>query len=102
MSEDTITEVLDALGSTGGVVGVVVSTSNGLPIRDTFAELDRSTACTYAAFAADLTMTAKPLFQPDRDGGPLESIRVKTSMHDIVIRTDGKYTITIVYDAGSG
>ena len=101
MAEETITDTLDALSSTGGVVGVVVSTANGLPIRDTFPELDRSTACAYAAFAADLTSTAKPLFEPERDG-PMSSIRVKTSMHDIVIRTDGKYTITVVYDAGSG
>ena len=97
---EIVEDILDALSATGGVVGIVISTYDGIPIRDTFAELDRSVAVTYAAFAADLLSTSKPLFSTESDG-PMESIRVKTAMHEIVIRTNGKYLVTVVYDTGS-
>jgi len=99
---EIVEDILDALSATGGVVGLVVCTYDGIPIRDTFAELDRSIAVTYASFAADLVSTSKPLFKnTEGDGGDLESIRVKTAMHDVVIRSNGKYLVVVVYDSGS-
>jgi predicted regulator of Ras-like GTPase activity (Roadblock/LC7/MglB family) len=97
MATEIVEEILDSLSSTGGVIGVVVCTNDGIPIRDTFAELDRSIAVTYSAFASDLVTTSKPLFSPENDGA-LESIRIKTAMHELVIRTNGKYLIVVVFD----
>ncbi|KAK7198465.1 Roadblock/LC7 domain containing protein [Novymonas esmeraldas] len=124
MSLEAVEGVMEHITYTKGVVGVVVCTAEGEPIRDSFQSLDRSVAQSYATIAADLARQAALLFAPAkvRGGGgdaaakpvvkkksvsaPLppiqestvELIRVRTLQHEIVIRCSADYLIAIVQE----
>lgn len=64
MSSEAVEAVVEHITYTKGVLGVVVCTNEGVPIRDSFQQLDRSVAQSYASMAAELARQAAILFQP--------------------------------------
>lgn len=124
MSAEQIEGVIERITYTKGVLGVVVCTSEGAPIRDSFQSLDRSLAQSYAAMAADLARQAAVLFAPVKSPGtaaesspklgakrqitttppPLiwestvELIRVRTLLHEIIIRCSDDFLIAVVQE----
>ncbi|KAG5470767.1 hypothetical protein LSCM1_02016 [Leishmania martiniquensis] len=124
MSAEQIEGVIEHLTYTKGVLGVVVCTSEGEPIRDSFQCLDRSLAQSYAVMAADLARQAARLFAPVKSQGAVaescakeeaskktaatpslpikestaELIRVRTLLHEIVIRCSHDFLIAIVQE----
>ncbi|GET91695.1 hypothetical protein, conserved [Leishmania tarentolae] len=124
MSAEQIEAVIDRVTYTKGVLGVVVCTSEGAPIRDSFQNLDRSLAQSYAAMAADLARQAAIIFAPVKSHGaaadpssklgaqkqtsttppaPIqesttELIRVRTLLHDIIIRCSDDFLIAVVQE----
>ncbi|KAG5471185.1 hypothetical protein CUR178_02496 [Leishmania enriettii] len=124
MSAEQIEGVIEHITYTKGVLGVVVCTSEGEPIRDSFQSLDRSLAQSYAAMAADLARQAASLFAPFKSRGaaaesatkagadkhitaatlpPIqestpELIRVRTLLHEIIIRCSEDFLIAIVQE----
>jgi predicted regulator of Ras-like GTPase activity (Roadblock/LC7/MglB family) len=95
MSADKIEDILDGLSSTAGVIGVVICDVNGIPIRDTFAALDRSQAIAYANTAALLVRDTLPIVKED---GGLTTLRVRTSTVEFLVRVSPQYLIVIVQD----
>ncbi|KAG5496420.1 hypothetical protein JKF63_02722 [Porcisia hertigi] len=125
MSAEQIEGIIDHITYTKGVLGVVVCTPEGEAIRDSFPNLDRSLAQTYAVMAADLVRQASKLFGPVRPhdvaaepsskqgakrtavppASPLpiqesttELIRVNTLLHEIIIRCSDDFLIAIVQE----
>eukprot|EP00758_Cryptobia_borreli_P007205 Tbor_TRINITY_DN5258_c1_g1::TRINITY_DN5258_c1_g1_i1::g.16657::m.16657/K10419/DYNLRB, DNCL2; dynein light chain roadblock-type len=94
---ERIEESFDLLTYTKGVLGVVVCTLEGIPIRDSFLDIDRSQAIRYAAFASDMMLASAP-FEKIKDEGAVQCIRVRTSISEIIMRTDGKYIVVIVQE----
>ncbi|CAJ1034525.1 putative Roadblock/LC7 domain containing protein [Leishmania utingensis] len=124
MSTEKIEGFIEHITYTKGVLGVVVCTSEGLPIRDSFQNLDRSLAQSYAAMAADLARQAAMLFTPVKSHGavaqsaaklegkkciaatpppiqesPVEIIRVRTLLHEIIIRCSDEFLIAVVQES---
>ncbi|CCW60298.1 unnamed protein product [Phytomonas sp. EM1] len=62
MAKESIEAVIEQLTYTKGVLGVVVCTADGVPIRDSFQSLDRSVAVAYAEMAAECCRGASALF----------------------------------------
>ena len=95
MASEQIEDILDALSSTAGVVGVVICDSNGVPIRDTFASLDRAQAISYANCAALLVRDTLPIVKGD---GGLTTLRVRTSSIESVVRVSDQYLLVVIQD----
>lgn len=95
MASSRIEASLEQLTYTRGVVGIVVCNRAGIPIRDTFQDMDRQQPIAYASFAADLVENAAPISER---AGELLSIRVRTSNNEVIVRTNGKYIVCIVQE----
>eukprot|EP00744_Colponema_vietnamica_P026674 GILI01039645.1.p1 GENE.GILI01039645.1~~GILI01039645.1.p1 ORF type:complete len:102 (-),score=10.76 GILI01039645.1:74-379(-) len=91
---------MEQLAYINGVVGVVVATREGVPIRDSFQDLERSQAISYATMAADILATATPLYKIKGEGD-VELIRVRTQTNEIIIKCSSKYMIVIVQEPSS-
>eukprot|EP00796_Vickermania_ingenoplastis_P002029 gene2029-1219_t len=119
MAASRIEAVMEHLTYTKGVVGVVLCTMDGVPIRDSFQHLDRSTALTYTEMASSLARTASLLFLPvDGEAGEgdekkkkkgakdvieadsLELIRVRTRMNEIIVKRGDEFLIVVVQEPG--
>jgi predicted regulator of Ras-like GTPase activity (Roadblock/LC7/MglB family) len=96
---DAVEEILDALSVSPGVLGVVVCTKDGTPIRDTFAEIDRAVAIKYANIAAALIRDCAAL--PLETGDSVLSLRVRASTCEIYIRADEKHLLIVLHDPRS-
>ena len=95
MASSRIEASLEQLTYTRGVVGIVVCNTDGIPIRDTFQDMQRQEPLAYASFAADLVKNAAPV---STRLGELQSIRVRTSNNEVIVRTNGKYIVCIVQE----
>lgn len=127
MSSEQIEGVVEHFTYTKGVLGVVVCTAEGEPIRDSFQNLDRSLAQSYATMAADLARQAACLFEPVKtrpvaaaaDGAKgassrkrsvaasaalpisestVELIRVRTLRHEIIVRCCSDFIVVVVQE----
>ena len=124
MSSEQIEGVVEHITYTKGVLGVVVCTAEGEPIRDSFQNLDRSLAQSYATMAADLARQAACLFKPVKTGSvvaatesakgslrkkstgaplPLpisestvDLIRVRTLLHEVIVRCSDEFLLVVV------
>ncbi len=96
---EAVNEKLDTLSTTAGVVGVVVCDANGIPIRDTFPDIDRSQALQYAQMANGLVQEA---WEVVKDEGGVASLRVRTKTYELLIRANERYRIVVVQDPGMG
>lgn len=124
MSSEQIEGVVEHITYTKGVLGVVVCTAEGEPIRDSFQNLDRSLAQSYATMAADLARQAACLFKPVKTGSvvaatesakgslrkkstaaplPLpisestvDLIRVRTLLHEVIVRCSDEFLLIVV------
>lgn len=116
---NTIESIVEHLTYIKGVVGVVVCTLDGVPIRDTFQQLDRTTALTYAELGASLARQAALLYippegekevenkeEPEKKASKkeptdyLEILRVRSRLNEIIIRQGGEFLIVIVQEPG--
>lgn len=79
-----IEAVMEHLTYTKGVLGVVLCTTEGVPIRDSFQHLDRSIALNYAELAANLARQAALLYLPvvDEDEEPSSKKKKKGAEGD--------------------
>ncbi|CCW68433.1 unnamed protein product [Phytomonas sp. Hart1] len=62
MEDESIESIVEQLTYTKGVVGVFVCTADGVPIRDSFQNLDRSVAMAYVEMASECCRRASALF----------------------------------------
>ncbi|KPI85877.1 none [Leptomonas seymouri] len=126
MSSEQIEGVIEHITYTKGVLGVVVCTTEGEPIRDSFQNLDRSLAQSYAVMAADLARQAACLFEPMKThsfscaseslrGAPrkksvaappalpicestVELLRVRTLLHEVIVRCSSEFLLVVVQE----
>lgn len=92
--------VLDAISFTKGVIGVVVCTRSGVPIRDTFKGDDRSQAATYAQMGSALVADATAACAATANGAVV-SLRVRSRHVEVFVRCDAKYLLVVVQDTNS-
>ena len=98
MAAESIEETLDMLANSSGVLGVVLCTTEGIPIRDTFPDLDRSEAIRYAAIAASLCRDAKEVAELSKEGGGFAGLRVRTRSVELHVKASAEYLLVVVQD----
>jgi predicted regulator of Ras-like GTPase activity (Roadblock/LC7/MglB family) len=97
MASEQIENLLDSLANANGVLGVVLCTYGGLPIRDTFPDLDRTQAIQYATMAATLARDAKEVAELQNAGG-LVSLRVRTRNIELHVKASAEYLLVVIQD----
>lgn len=112
---DRIEAVVEHITYTKGVIGVVVCTADGVPIRDSFQGLDRKVALTYADTAAELARQASVLCTTNfaaasspKDSrhsatapivpSPLEVIRVRTRNNEMIVQCDSEFLLVVIQE----
>ena len=92
---EAIENVIEQITFSPGVLGVVVCNQEGIPIRDSFSDMDRSTATNYALMAADLVKGTEKLVE--KDGG-LDTLRVRTTHIELFVKASPQYLLVVVQD----
>lgn len=99
-----IDDYLESLTTTVGVLGVVVNdAATGNPIRDTFAEVDRTIAMRYGQIGTQLLRDAREIGTLDKyHGGGEEAgvaaLRIRTKTVELFIKANSRYQIVVVQD----
>lgn len=102
MAAQEIESIIEALALAKGVVGVVVCTADGIPIRDTFKKEGRAEAIGYAQAAADLVKDSSAVFRgPAGEDGSVEMVRVRTSVMEIIVKASTDYLLVVIQDPES-
>ena len=95
MSGEKIESIIEQITYTKGVVGVVVCTTSGIPIRDSFQDVDRSQAMAYAELGSELARSAEMATKAD---GGLDMLRVRTSTNEVLIKANKDYLLVVVQE----
>lgn len=80
-----------------GVLGVVVCDRDGIPIRDSFQDVDRSRAVRMAEVASELCRAAERVCAIGA-AGPLDTLRVRAGTVEYVIKSNGTYILVVVQE----
>lgn len=100
-----VDETIKRICSHKGVAGVIIVNGDGIPIK--FQGLENSVAVSYAALVSLLvSKTRSAVKQLGKDDDDLQTIRVHSRKHEIVIVPDfeksHEYTLIVVQNAVSG
>eukprot|EP00698_Gefionella_okellyi_P010370 TRINITY_DN2688_c0_g1_i1.p2 TRINITY_DN2688_c0_g1~~TRINITY_DN2688_c0_g1_i1.p2 ORF type:complete len:115 (-),score=10.28 TRINITY_DN2688_c0_g1_i1:590-934(-) len=90
-----VDETIKTLQSHRGVKGIIVLNYDGIPIRSTFT--DAKVVVQYAALVTFLTIKAQS-FMKKLDGNPLETMRVRSNKHELLIAPGSSYILVVVQE----
>jgi predicted regulator of Ras-like GTPase activity (Roadblock/LC7/MglB family) len=91
-----IEAIIEHMTFTKGVIGVVVCNSAGVPIRDSFQEVDRSRAIAYAELAAELARSAEAVCMVSNT--TLDCLRIRTMLTEVIIKSNGEYLLVVLQE----
>ncbi|MHA1594515.1 MAG: roadblock/LC7 domain-containing protein [Candidatus Baldrarchaeia archaeon] len=92
LSEDVIKSILENLGKMEGVKGVVITTTEGIPVHSTFPP---DVTEKISAFAASLLGKAKEMIK-EVGGAKVTFITLDTSEGELLISSEQEYVIAIL------
>ena len=88
-------KILGELSRKDGVLGTVVMTSDGVPIRSDFPENETNL---YSALVSHFVQRTHKALEEIEDSGEPEVIRVRSKKNELVIAPYGKYIFVAVQD----
>jgi predicted regulator of Ras-like GTPase activity (Roadblock/LC7/MglB family) len=91
-----IESILENITFSPGVLGVVVCNSSGIPIRDSFQDVDRSRAIALSEVASELVRGAQQVC--NLSGSPLDCLRVRSASQEIIIKSNGAYLLVVIQE----
>ena len=88
-----VEQMLDRIQAHKGVVGLVIVSEDGIPLRST---LDNSTTLQYVSMCSTLCGIARGLVRDTDPQNDLKILRVRTKKNEIIMAPEGgKYLIVI-------
>lgn len=98
MTDDSskIEGILETITFSPGVLGVVVCNSDGIPIRDSFQDVDRSRAIALAEIASELVRGAQQVCK--LSGSTLDCLRVRGTSQEILVKSNGTYMLVVIQE----
>ena len=93
MSTTEIDDTIKRLSSHKGVVGVLVISNEGIPIRST---LDNALAVQYAALITQLSQKSQMVVQDIDAQDELEYLRVRTKKYEWMIAPNPDYCLIVI------
>ncbi|GAQ78813.1 Dynein-associated protein Roadblock [Klebsormidium nitens] len=91
MSE--IEETFKRVSSHKGVIGTIVVSADGIPIRTTF---DSATTVQYAALVSNLALKSKSVVRDLDPENELTFVRIRSKKHEIMIAPDNGFILIVV------
>lgn len=88
-------KILGELSRKDGVLGTVVMTHDGVPIRSDFPENETNL---YSSLVAHFVQRTQKALEEIEDSGEPEVIRVRSKKNELVIAPYGKYIFVAVQD----
>ncbi|XP_077503278.1 dynein light chain roadblock-type 2-like [Amblyomma americanum] len=88
-----VEEIFKKLKDQEGVVGVVVTTAEGAPIRTSF---DHTTTLQYSSLVTRLCEQARSTLRDLEPGNDLTFLRMRTKKHEVMIAPDKNYCLVVV------
>ncbi|KAL5263132.1 dynein light chain roadblock-type 2-like [Bolinopsis microptera] len=93
MSE--VEETIKRIQSHKGVIGIIVVSQDGIPIRTT---LDNSTTVQYAGLIHELAIKAKSGVREIDAQNDLTFLRIRSKKHEIMVAPDKDYLLIVIQD----
>eukprot|EP00386_Alphamonas_edax_P013719 GDKI01042307.1.p2 GENE.GDKI01042307.1~~GDKI01042307.1.p2 ORF type:complete len:102 (+),score=36.35 GDKI01042307.1:133-438(+) len=93
MSE--VEETLNRIKTHKGVAGIVIVSSDGVPIRTT---LDQKLTLQYSALISQLAAKAKGVVRDLDPTNDLTFLRVRSKKHEIMVAPDKDYILIVIQD----
>ncbi|XP_068267425.1 dynein light chain roadblock-type 2-like [Nyctibius grandis] len=90
-----VEETLKRIQGHKGVIGTIVITAEGIPIRTTF---DYSTTVQYAGLILELTMKARSTVKDLDPDNNLTFLRIRSKKHEIMVAADKEYLLIAVQE----
>ena len=87
-------EILKKLTTTKGVEGVIILNQDGIPIRSTLTDNEKTVA--YAGVFSILAMKGKSMLREMMEGEELHMIRLRSSKNEIILTPEGNYLIIVI------
>merc|ERR1712141_597092 len=78
------------------VVGAMILTAEGKPVRTTF---DSASASNYAEFAYKLIKKTRELLQETDSGNDVKFFRLTTKKHEIMMSPDNQYVLLAIHQS---
>lgn len=88
-----IEEIFKKLKDQEGVVGVVVTTAEGAPIKTSF---DHVTTLQYSSLVTRLCEQTRSTLRDLEPGNDLTFLRMRTKKHEVMIAPDKNYCLVVV------
>lgn len=88
-------KILTELSRKEGVLGTVVMTIDGVPIRSDFPENETNL---YSALIAHFVQRSRKAFEDTPETGEIEVIRVRSKKNELIISPYGNYIYLAVQD----
>lgn len=92
-----VEEIFKTLQSQKGVMGIVVATSDGVPIKST---LDATTTTRYSTLITRLCSQARSTLRELDPGNDLTFFRMRTRKHEVMISPDKNYVLIVLQNIG--
>ena len=88
-------KILDEFSKKEGVIGTVVTTSDGIPIRSDFSEDETNL---YSSLVAHFVQRTKKALDAINGSGEPETIRIRSKKNEIIIAPYNNYIFIVVQD----
>jgi predicted regulator of Ras-like GTPase activity (Roadblock/LC7/MglB family) len=95
-SSSKIESILENITFSPGVQGVVVCDRDGIPIRDSFQDVDRSRAIALAEAASELIRGAQQVCA--LSGSAVDCLRIRSTSQEILVKSNGKYLLVVIQE----
>jgi dynein light chain roadblock-type len=94
----TSEKLLSEISRKDGVLGIIVMTDEGIPIRSDFPENETNV---YSSLVGHFVQRTKKALQELDGTGEPEVIRVRSKKNELVIVPQGKFVLLVVQDPNS-
>lgn len=98
MSENNIEELIKSVTNHSGVKGFIIVNHEGIPIRHSFDDNDRSLAIQYSASMQFLVMKAKSAIKNHDQTNELVFLRLRSHKHEILVAPEKDYLLIVIQE----
>ena len=98
MADSNIEELIKSVTNHEGVKGFIIVNHEGIPIRHSFEDNDRTLAIQYSASMQFLAMKAKNAIKQHDQTNDLVFLRLRSHKHEILVAPEKDYILIVIQE----
>ena len=98
MADSNIEELIKSVTNHDGVKGFIIVNHEGIPIRHSFEDNDRTLAIQYSASMQFLAMKAKNAIKQHDQTNDLVFLRLRSHKHEILVAPEKDYILIVIQE----